>query len=303
MRTDTVEPPAGALALPSVAAMRARWPVVLGGLLTAAMVAGVAHELFKAGLDGLGRTVPANPLFYLAFAIFYLLPPLCDYAIFRKLWGIPLDGLVALITKRIANDALFGYSGDAYFYAWARQRTETVSAPFGAVKDSAILSAIAGNAVTLGLTAIALPLGRRLLTPVQFSELGWSSIVIVGMSLPWLIFSRRVFSLPRPALWGVFAVHCLRLVAGSAALAVAWHLAMPDAALATWLLLVAGRLLVSRLPVVPNKDLLFANLAIALIGRGDAVSDLIAFTAALVLLVHIALLALFGLRALVRRRA
>jgi hypothetical protein len=104
-------------------------------------------------------------------------------------------------------------------------------------------------------------------------------------------------------LWWVFAVHCLRLVAGSAALAVAWHFAMPAVTLDTWLLLAAGRLLVSRLPVVPNKDLLFANLAIALIGRGDAVSGLIAFTAALTLLVHVVLLALFGLQALVRRRA
>ena len=303
MTIDAIEPSAGAATLPPVETIRSRWPMALGGLLTAAMVAGVAHELLKSGLAGLGQIVPASPLFYLAFAVFYLLPPLCDYTIFRKIWKIPLDGLVALINKRIANDALFGYSGDAYFYAWARQRTEMVSAPFGAVKDSAILSAVAGNGVTLALTAIALPLGRHLLAPLQLHELAWSSVVIVGISLPWLIFSRRVFSLPQPILWWVFAVHCLRLVAGSAALAVAWHFAMPAVALGTWLLLAAGRLLVSRLPVVPNKDLLFANLAIALIDRGDAVSGLIAFTAALTLLIHVALLALFGLQALVRRKA
>ena len=178
-----------------------------------------------------------------------------------------------------------------------------MSAPFGAVKDSAILSAVAGNAVTLAITAAALPLGRHVLSPAQLRDLAWSAVVIVGISLPWLIFSRRVFSLPRPTLAWVFGVHCLRLVVGSAALAVAWHFAMPDVSVGTWLLLVAGRLLVSRLPVVPNKDLLFANLAIALIGRGHAVSGLVAFSAALTLLIHVVLLALFGLQALVRRRA
>jgi len=303
MTTDTVDTPAGVAALPPPTTLRSRWPMILGGLLTAAMIAGVAHELFKAGLAGLGRTVPASPLFYLAFAVFYLLQPLCDYAIFRKIWGIPLGGLVALIKKRIANDALFGYSGDAYFYAWARQRTATVSAPFGAVKDSAILSAVAGNAVTLVLVALALPLGRHVLAPEQLRELAWSSVAIVGISLPWLVFSRRVFSLPRPTLWWIFAVHGLRLVVGSAALAIAWHFAMPAVTLGTWLLLVVGRLLVSRLPVLPNKDLLFANLAIVLIGRGHAVAGLVAFTAALTLLVHVVLLTLFGLGALVRRRA
>ncbi len=54
-----------------------------------------------------------------------------------------------------------------------------------------------------------------------------------------------------------------------------------------WLFLAAGRLLVSRLPLVPNKDLLFANFAIILIGQGEALSELVAFTAALTLFAHV----------------
>ena len=59
-----------------------------------------------------------------------------------------LSGLIALHKKRISNEVLLGYSGEAYFYAWARQRSQMVAAPFGAVKDVSILSAIAGNAIT-----------------------------------------------------------------------------------------------------------------------------------------------------------
>jgi hypothetical protein len=84
-------------------------------------------------------------------------------------------------------------------------------------------------------------------------------------------------------------------------LALMWHFALPAVPLGLWLLLAATRLLVSRLPLVPNKDLLFANLAIVLIGQGDAVSRLVAFTAALTLLVHVALLAAMGLYALAAR--
>ncbi|WP_216075134.1 hypothetical protein, partial [Acinetobacter baumannii] len=83
------------------------------------------------------------------FALYYVGPPTFDYVIFKRLWHIPLAGLVALHKKRISNEVLFGYSGEAYFYAWARQRTQMVAAPFGAVKDVMILSAIAGNAITL----------------------------------------------------------------------------------------------------------------------------------------------------------
>jgi hypothetical protein len=45
---------------------------------------------------------------------------------------------------------------------------------------------------------------------------------------------------------------------------------------------------------VPNKDLLFANFAILVIGHDRALSDLMAFTAALTLVVHGVLLLLFG---------
>lgn len=283
------------LALPS------RWPVLLGALLTVAMVVGVGRELLGSGLAGLGRIAPASALFYLAFALFYFSPAAFDYVIFHRLWRIPLAGFFALVRKRIANDALLGYSGDAYFYAWVRARAHLVAAPFGAVKDSSILSAIAGNAVTLAMLALALPMGRSLVTPRQFHDLGWSVLAIVAISLPWLIFSRRVFSLPQRELWIVFAIHVARLVTGSALLALMWHFALPAVPLGLWLLLAATRLLVSRLPLVPNKDLLFANLAIVLIGQGDAVSRLVAFTAALTLLVHVALLAAMGLYALAAR--
>jgi hypothetical protein len=297
---EPIDPPPEPAPLGLDSAPRSRWPVLLGGALTAAMVVGIGRELFGSGLAGLGRIAPENGLFYLVFALFYLSPAAFDYVIFRRLWGIPIAGFFALVRKRIANDALLGYSGDAYFYAWARGRTR-VAAPFGAVKDSMILSAVAGNAITLAMLAVALPVGWRLVTASQAHDLGWSVAAIVAISLPWLIFSRRVFSRPKRELWIVFAIHSARLMAGSALLALMWHFALPAVPIGIWLLLAAVRLLVSRLPLVPNKDLLFANFAIVLIGRGDAVSGLIAFTAALTLLVHVVLLAAMGLHALVAR--
>ena len=283
--------------------IRSRWPMVIGGLLTAAMIIGLGWQLMHGnGLAGLTGAVPHDPLFYIAFGLLYMAPQTGDYIIFRRLWGIPIAGLVALIKKRIANDVVFGYSGEAYFYAWARQRARMITAPFGAVKDVSILSAIAGNGMTLLLLAIALPLGKDILSHSQFRTLLVSAVLIMAISLPFLIFSKRVFSLPRRKLWWVFMVHVLRLITSSGLIALAWHFAMPDVAMIMWLLLAAGRLLVSRLPLVPNKDLLFANFAIILIGQDQALSGLMAFTAALTLLIHVALIGTFSLHAMLRNR-
>lgn len=289
-----------------VAPSNSRWPMMIGIVLTLAMVAGLARAIAGAG-DGLGleevrRALPSNPLFYITLALVYVALPLGDFIIFRRLWHIPVDGLVALFKKRIANEIVIGYSGEAYFYAWAKMRARMVAAPFGAVKDVTILSAMAGNAVTLSLVLIALPFAQTVLKPADFRLLGWSVAILVVISLPFLIFARRVFTLPRAELWWITGVHGVRLIAGAILLALAWHFAIPDIAIGVWLMLSAARMLVSRLPLVPNKDLLFANFAITLIGNGEGLSALLAVTAALTLLIHAALIAGFSLFSLFRNR-
>jgi hypothetical protein len=285
-----------------IARIRGAWPAILGGVVTLLMVGALLRELLGAGLAGLGAAVPANPLFYAAFALFYLVPPSFDFWIFRRLWALPRDGWAAIHKKRIANEALVGYAGEAYFYAWARQRREMVAAPFAAVKDTSILSAAAGNIVTLAAVALMLPFAANLLDDGQMRSLWGAAAILVAMTLPLFVLSGRLFSLPRAELRWVFAMQAGRIVAGSLLLALAWHFALPDVAPGTWLSLTAVRLLVSRLPLVPNKDLLFANFAVILIGQGEALSGLMAWTGALTLLVHVALIGVFGVQAMIGKR-
>jgi hypothetical protein len=287
--------------LEPIQTIRRRWPMLLGAAVSLLMVVGLARELFDKGLAGLSQAAPNSWIFYLFFILFYLGPPTFDYIIYHRLWRIPLSGMVALHRKRIANEVVLGYSGDAYFYAWARQRTKMVAAPFGAVKDVTILSAIAGNGITLAMLLLVLPLASGLLTPAQFNTALVSIGVILAISLPFLIFSKRVFSLERAQLWWIFGMHALRILFGSVVIACAWHFAMPEVSLAMWMGLAAARLLVSRLPLVPNKDLLFANFAIILIGQGQALSDMLAFSAALTLLIHVVLIAGFALLDLIKK--
>lgn len=292
-------PPEG---LEPIDRIKRRWPTYIGALLTLAMIVGLGRELFGHGLAGLSRAAPDSAGYYLCVALLYMSPPTGDFVIFRRLWRIPIDGMAALLKKRIANEVVFGYSGEAYFYAWARQRAQMVAAPFGAVKDVSILSALAGNVMTLAMVGLALALGIHRLTGEQLHQILWSVPVILAITVPFLIFSKRVFSLPRDTLWWVFGVHCARLIAGSLLISLAWHFALPAVTLGTWMFLAAMRMLVSRLPLVPNKDLLFANFAILLIGEDAALSELIAFTSAITLLLHVVLIAGFGAYAWVKRQ-
>ena len=278
-----------------------RWPQLLGAALSAAMLAGLLWQLFHRGLGALGQAVPTSPLFYLCFAAFFMTLPVFDYLIFRHLWKIPPSGLAALTKKRIANDVVVSYSGEAYFYAWARANARLVAAPFGAIKDVSILSAVAGNVLTLAMVAVTLTLGHALLQPDQFRGGVWSGVILIAISLPFVLFSRQVFSLPRRELWTVFWLHCVRIVISNLLIALAWHFAMPGVSIGMWVLLAAIRMLVSRLPIIPNKDMAFPLIVNLLIGGRETVVQLMAFGAALTLVINAALIVAFGLHALLTK--
>ena len=272
------------------------WFVWLTAALTLAMVITIAGELFGSGLAGLKRAVPTSGMFYACFVLLYLSAPAADLLIYRLLWRLPwLSGFAALNHKRNANDLVLGHSGDVYFYGWARTHAQAVEAPFGAVKDVTLLSGVAGNMATVVLCLVAFPLSYGMIPPRLLTAAAASAAIILGFSLAVLAFSRRVFSLPRARRWMIFLVHCARIAVSTVLLALCWHFALPAVPATAWFLLSAARLLVSRLPLLPNKDLLFANLAIFMLGQNRALSELIAFSAALTLLVNGLLLAVMGL--------
>lgn len=258
-------------------------PIISLAVLVAAIVS--LRHLDFAAVAGL---VPRTPVFWLLFALSYLAAPIADWLIFRRLWGIPLTGLVPLIRKQIGNEILLGYVGELYFYAWARRRVELVAAPFGAIKDVAVLSALVGNAVTLVMLAAAAPLYANL--DIKGSTtLVWSIGVMLVTSLAAFAIRGRLFSLGRRDLWFVVGIHLARIVAITGLTAVLWHLALPSVALSWWLLLATMRLLVSRLPLVPNKDIVFAGIAVLLIGHDHDIGALMAMMASLILSTHVLL--------------
>jgi hypothetical protein len=260
-----------------------RWA---GLSLSLAMVAAILFKLRDIPLDGL-FDIPASPLFWLCLAGSYVATPVSEWLIFRRLWNVPLEGLSALLKKQVTNELLLGYLGDAQFYLWARQRTAMTGTPFSAIKDVSILSAMAGNVATLLLLALGWPyMSHFAIGPHMRTVIG-SVGVVVASSLVVFLFRRKLFSLPRPELWMVSAVHMARIAVGLILMAASWQLLLPQVPLAGILLLAMFRMLVSRLPLVPNKDLVFAAMTVFLTGADPAIGSVVAKIALLTMVLHI----------------
>ncbi|HWT51247.1 MAG TPA: hypothetical protein VN113_03600, partial [Caulobacter sp.] len=276
-----------------------RW-AWLGGILGAGMVLAIVLQLGDATGEVLTTIGKLPPLVWPALVLLYLVQPLADFLIFRRLWNLPLAGLAALLRKNVINEVVLGYSGDAYLYMWARRAADTAVAPFAAIKDAGIVSALLGNVLTLALAAISATRLRELDFVRQVGPALWSGLVPLAISVIVLLFGRRVFSLRLTQLVHIGAVCCLRLAAWSALTILIWRTALPAAPPGVWIVLLAIRCLVSRLPLISNKDLVFGNLVLLLLGAHAPIAVLLAALALVMLLLHLAVIVGLGALDLIR---
>ena len=210
--------------------------------------------------------------------------------------------MAALLRKLVSNELLLGYLGEVQFYAWVRARANLTSAPFGAIKDVAILSALAGNAATLIMLVLAWPLvsSGSLGMPLRSVFLSLGVVLVTSCAI--LVLRRKLFSLDRRELMFITVMHFFRIILFITLSAVMWHLVLPEVALSLWLVLATLRMLVSRLPLLPNKDLVFAGIAVFLLGHDVEITALMTMMAAILLASHIVVGVAFGLVGLLESR-
>lgn len=253
----------------------------------------------------------AGALSWGLFLASYATQPLCEWAMFRRWWRLHVADIGAFLRKRVLNEAVVSYGGDAWLGLWASERlgfdmvTEAREmgprgsgagrgprgSPLAAIKDSAIMSGLSGNLFTvLNLALVALiadpAVISGLIDPATLQRIGVGFALLVTLSLLILANRGRVLSLAMPFNRAAFFWHLGRVTVSHLLLLASWWAALPAIGLDTWLLLGAIRLVTTRMPV-PNKEVLFGALAAALVGPSStAVAALMAVQGAAWLAAH-----------------
>ena len=241
-----------------------RWGIPLALLVI------IAHRLTVLGWRDIWQARPANIGFYLLLAAQFFMQPLGDYLVYRNLWGrLATPTMAVILRKRVMNTFMLDYSGEAFFYFWA-QRNLTLAPGMlvHAIKDSNLLSGGASLVMVWILGVILLASGG--LNIPTLPGQGWL-YVLVGVvpliaCIVLVLAHRKVTVLSRRQLAATFAIHFLRVCLVLGIEFGLWQLsgALPSA-LAS-LQFVALRLVITRLPLVPNKDLIFVGAGIAAAG-------------------------------------
>lgn len=273
---------------PVVKAIERHLSRVAAPVLSVAILVVALYQLHGVAWPALVRTLPVQPLFWAGFAVVYAVPPLADWLIYRRLWGAQTARLSDLFRKMIHNDLLIGYAGEASLYARARERGKAAGDALADLKDVSILSAAVGNAVTIAVVLVAWPAWQRLHLHVPFGGLAAGIALALLLSPPLLVLAARarVLRLGGADLGYVSSVHVGRAMVTNVSTLAIWHLALPDVAASVWIALLGLKLLASRLPLVSNKELVFAGAAVAVLGAAASAATLLTLIATLTMLVH-----------------
>jgi hypothetical protein len=233
------------------------------------------------------QALPSNWIFFAALLGYWMMPILSDFVVYRGLWSIPAEGLIALARKQVGNVLLFDLLGESYFYGWARKKVAMTASPFGAIKDVTILSALVGNLLTLTLFAVIGPnLPPGLLGSGGFA-IGASIFLVSLVSVAIIVFGRRIFTLPRGQMIWVSLVHLARVIAMMGLMALALSIYGPSQDPRLFLLLSAMQVMFARLPLFVNADVAFANAVIWILGPEGEVQQTVAMVAVLGLIFHL----------------
>lgn len=238
-------------------------------VLAVLLIGYVSWQVLNFGWRNIGDALPVTAGFFIFLVVSYLIAPVADYVIYRRVWPVQLSDLPAFFRKRGLNEAVMDYAGEAWLFLWAKGRKlDNGTDAARTVRDVNLLSGVASNLVTLVSLIFIMATGsaEKLLkvraSLAQDMVLGAAAVIVLSAVV--IGFRRFFFTMPVQLQLFTSAVHVVRNLLVMAATVLMWHFALPAIAFSDWFVFLSIQLLAYRFPFIPNRDLLMAGVGMAL---------------------------------------
>ena len=247
-----------------------RATTVIQYLLLAGVIVYLVKRLSEVGWSDVLHSLPTAPLFYIIFTLRYFAQPLSEIPTYELVWRKPLWRYVtAFIRKRVYNFAVMGYSGEAFFTLWARRNLDLTDREIlVGVKDNNLISALVSNIVTALMVATLFFTGNLETSLSAFPGAAFlfalAFLSAASLSVAVLLFRRQIMSLPKGMMSKLMGINTGRIIFVLALHAALYAAAIPGPPLIAWFVFIALQLVLSRIPFVPNLDIVFLTVALHL---------------------------------------
>lgn len=248
-------------------------------LLMVGMIVYVGVELSSMGWSSVAANLPENPVFYLLSMLMFVAVPVSELLIYRPHWTsdkVKLRPLwFAFQRKQAMNDVLIGYSGEAFLTLWGQRNLPLpLKQVFSIIKDNTILSALSSSSVALILVVIFyagdhLSFLDQLNRDTLVTGILFFGILLIAVPLV-LAFGRQIMAVSTGECARIIAIHVGRMITLQGLAVLQWSLILPDVSIVVWFTFVVARLILTRIPMMPNKELVLLSFVISVAGHVEA---------------------------------
>jgi len=241
-------------------------------LFLAGIVGYLGYQLTAIGWERVWASLPTTPWFYVLFLLMYATLPATEVVLYGAAWGARYrDLLPALLRKRVLNNDVLGYSGEAYFYVWAQRETNLDALDVvRTIKDNVIISSVASTSIAFSLLAVFFLTGQiellRQYLPDETSTVAAGIAVVILVVSVGVNFRRAIFSLPARLLGLIGVGHLLRFILNNGFQVLQWAVVIPDVSIGTWITLLSLYIVIQQVPFVPTRSLVFMSAGVELSG-------------------------------------
>ena len=229
-------------------------------------------ELYKIGWRKVWESLPVTPYFYLLFLIGYFQLPFFELWIYRLAWVFDVvKSIPTFMIKRVYNKDVLGYSGELYFYAWVKKHLGVPDSEIlTTIKDNNIISSAASTFVSVALLGIFVYTGQVKVSEwinhesMHYWLIGGFLLIVVIVFL--YRFRNYVIHLTFRKAAEIFGIHLFRLILLQGINLLMFYVVMPDIPFFVWFTYIALEIILSRIPLLPNRDFIFVGMSINLAG-------------------------------------
>jgi hypothetical protein len=238
------------------------------------------YQLTDIGWREVLNSLPTHPVFYLLFLLIFFALPITEIFTYNLSWDLKFwEGIPIFLKKRVYNKSIIEYSGELKLFAWARQKLNASNKEvFRVIRDNNIMSSVASTVVAFGLL-LAFVLGDQIALMEYLQESGNVITAIAASAFTVILlgvayrYRKYFFSMSKRVALSVCGLHILRLLILNTAQVLQWYVVLPQYPLRIWFTYLSLKIILSRIPFLPNKDLIF-------ISAGLGVSELLNVTPA-----------------------
>ncbi len=237
-----------------------------------ALITFLVWRLSEIGWAEVRDNLPSKPLYFILFLCGYLTLPLAESMIYGWLWNVKPRRLIApALKKRVFNKDVLGYSGEVYLFAWARDHIALPARQLlHVIKDNNIVSSISSTSVAVVLLTVFVVTGQVAI-PAGWLESRTAAIILVVLAVIVIVvlfirFSSSILYLPMAVLRKLFGIHVGRLILVQSFTLMQWMVVMPEVPLKTWLTYLCVLIIITRIPLMPSRDLIFMSIGIEMSG-------------------------------------